>query len=724
MSGLLRARHILLLLLPPRAFFFDSPGPRTSALARLCTPTVAMPLPMVSGLSLGMRTRTKLLLLLCAFALFVYHVFFSGPSFFVEPLAPVVSTASDAKANAVAAAKPLVKDLVADSPRQPEDASLRKPKTSSANKSGAVPDGYDPALAPVVESFLNAKLPKSITGRALTRVYEWAKNAEQADLAARAAYDAAIDAKAMLFISAATSMSDVIDRYWQTYKLHYNADVQAAAAARVREFLANPTSAMQSDPAPLAPTKTPLCLISTYEGAKDAFPDYATVLIDSVARNSPYANLRIFVHNTTKESFPADMQRSNVKIIDLAHVDAAYAHRGFPGLATDRLCKLMGRGSPKNPMLGWVEQDAECALLEQRLRDFAGKGGRAIDQLRGHWPNLFSDWVSPDRCDSWGWLDLGTAVGNLSRWMDNGLIRDGDILTTHEGDDWRLYLRNTMTVHNYRNNPDIVSTLWKRCKDLATIPGLLNAFADANSWMSITEGCYSHGALTAPGIAAVLAPWQLPSWADTRLLIVDDGRANYCVGESNGEACRGWVRGFMEETRAAEAAQIAADAKARAAGVARMDGPGQSHQLASDVLTRPPKNLERLSLAQPGVIHCSPWLPREYNLCADKPTRHEPNAKETYVHVVFTPGLDVGGPTTVNRLSYALPSDGVGARPSDGKRGVGETLVVKFVDWSTKGADGTSRKLKIEKTWFYSPEYGSIQISPGKIMMHRSSGWF
>ncbi|KAJ3146065.1 hypothetical protein HDU86_000564, partial [Geranomyces michiganensis] len=546
---------------------------------------------------------------------------------------------------------------------------------------------------------------------------------------------------AMLFISAATSMSDVIDRYWQTYKLHYNPAVQAAAAARVREFLANPISAMQSDreAAALAPTKTPLCLISTYDGAEDEFPEYATVLVDSVARNAPFANLRIFVHNTTKNSFPADMQRANVKIIDLAHIDAAYAYRGFPGLATDRLCKLMGRGSPKTPTLGWTGQDAECALLETRLRDFAGKGGRAIDQLRGHWGNIFEDWVSPDRCESWGWLDLGTAVGNLSRWMDNGLVRDSDIFTTHEGDDWRLYLRNTMTVHNFRNNRDIVTTLWKRCEDLASIPGLLNAFADSNMWMSLTEGCYSHGALTAPGIAAVLAPWQLPSWVDTRLLIVDDGRANYCVGETNGEVCRGWVRGFMDETRAAEAAQIAADAKAHHRPP---HGPGQAHQLASDVLTRPPKNLERLVLATPGVIHCSSWLPIKHNLCVDTPTRHEPDSKETYVHIVHTPESELGSggegsegeggplPTTVNRLTYALPSDGVGARPSDGKRGVGETLVVKFVDWATKGADiGSSsssppppRKLKIEKTWFYSPEKGSIRISPGKIMMHRSAG--
>ncbi|KAJ3163023.1 hypothetical protein HDU86_002192, partial [Geranomyces michiganensis] len=193
-------------LVPPTAFFFDPPGPRTSALARLCAPQItllaaaAMPLPLVSGLSLGMRTRTKLLLLLAAFALFFYHVFFSGPSFIVQPLAPVISTTSsdNAKANAAAAAKPIVKNLVANSPRQPEDASLRKPKlpaTSSSSSAAVLPDGYDPALAPIVESYLNAKLPPSISGKALTRVYEWAKNAEKADLAARAAYDAAIDAK-------------------------------------------------------------------------------------------------------------------------------------------------------------------------------------------------------------------------------------------------------------------------------------------------------------------------------------------------------------------------------------------------------------------------------------------------------------------------------------------------------------------------------------------------
>ncbi|KAI8921390.1 hypothetical protein DFJ77DRAFT_162141 [Powellomyces hirtus] len=529
----------------------------------------------------------------------------------------------------------------------------------------------------------------------------------------------------MLFISAATGMSDLIDRYWQTHKLHYNASVQLAAAERVREFMANPEFAISSPDVSLQPpAKTPICLVATYDGQTEDFPEYATVLVDSVTRNAPYADLKIFVHNTTKESFPLTLQRPNVKIVDVGQIDASYVYRGFPGLATDKLCKLMGKGSPTDPALGWADQDVECELLERRLRDFAGNGGRAIEQLRGHWGNIFQDWISPERCDSWGWLDTSTAVGDLKRWMDNPLIRDADILTAHEGDDWRLYLRNSFTVHNYRKSPEVVSNLWKRCSSIATIPALLETFQRADDWLSITEGCYSYGAISQPSVKTVLAPWQLPSWADTRLLILNDGHANYCVGENNGEICRGWVRGFMEESKKKEQKQIAADRAARIAGE-RIPSEGTYHRVANDIFSHPPMSDVEETLAPPS-IQCAPWLPLEYNLCLDKP-EHKPTEKgSTYVQVIKT---DSTGTTSISCLSYTLPSDGVGMEVVAGSRGVGETLIVKFLDWATKPPSESRTKkdrldLKIERTWFYTSKSGSIQISPGKIMMHTMKGWW
>lgn len=88
----------------------------------------------------------------------------------------------------------------------PRKAIVKGAESSIPDANTVVPDNKDvlneefrdPTLDPLVASFLNGRLPTSITGRALSRVYEWAQRAEVADAEARAAYDAAIDAKVVL----------------------------------------------------------------------------------------------------------------------------------------------------------------------------------------------------------------------------------------------------------------------------------------------------------------------------------------------------------------------------------------------------------------------------------------------------------------------------------------------------------------------------------------------
>ncbi|TPX71112.1 hypothetical protein SpCBS45565_g01265 [Spizellomyces sp. 'palustris'] len=681
---------------------------------------------LVSGLSMGLRTRTKVILILVlALVPLLYILSSSDSSTGVPPLSspptrhvpdepvsnPIIHENTeripkvniDAEKKAKAEMDKLEAKVVADV----------KAGSVSAKSSKLVPDDDVDAARPFI-SFLGGRLPKGITGRALDRVYEWANKAELADAAAREAYAAAIDAKAMLFISAATDLDDLIDRYWQTHMLHYNASVQSAAAERIREFLLDPTFAIApSDISLLEPKKTPLCLIAAYEGQRDDFPEYATVLADSVAKNQPFADLHLFVHNVTKQSFPLNLQRPNVKVIDIAHVDPSYAYRGFAGFATDRLCKLFGRGTPVDPAMGWDETDEDCALLELRLAQFEGRGGRALDQLRGVWGRLFQDWVSSDRCESWGWIDVGTAVGDLSRWMNNTAIMDADLVTAHEGDEWRLYLRSSFAVHSYRRAATLVTDLWKRCSNLATLPALISTFENPGDWLSLTEGCYSHGALTAPGIRAVLAPWQLPSWTDTRLLILHDGRANYCVGENNVEVCRGWVRTFMQEQKKKEAKQIAE-------AVLYSKHTSSSYRTARQIFSSAPR------MTRPGVISsgrkCADWIPSEYNLCLDDDKESSKRGDRAYIQTLQTNAET--NVTSAAMVEYDVPSDGVGIEGITG-RGVGETMIVRFLDWATKESKGKGKILpKVEKTWFYSLEKGSIQITAGKIMLHTVNGWW
>ncbi|KAI8825977.1 uncharacterized protein EV422DRAFT_514913 [Fimicolochytrium jonesii] len=741
------------LVFPQPHYFIEPIGPKTTALARLCT-SHSMPLPLVSGLSMGLRFRTKFIFgLVTALCLLYFLTGRRSSASFEQALQENVVLEDIAAANGIE--EPAAAAVDAKVP--PVVAAVLPPPSKTTFPR---PSGVDPALVPVVSSFFNGRLPKGITGRALSRVYEWAEKAEMADLAARRAYDEAVDAKAMLYISAATNMKDLISRYWQTHALHYNASIQLRAAERIREFLLDPTFAVTgSGVSPLQPKKTPLCLIATYEGQNDAFPDYATVLVDSVARNAPYADLHLFVHNTTKASFPHDMQRPNVKIIDISHIHPSYSYRGFAGLATDRLCKALGREPPADLALGWEGYDQECDTLERRLRAFEGRGGSVIDQLRGAWGTLFAEQVSSDRCDSWGWIDVGTAVGDLSRWMDNKLIKDADLFTAHEGDAWRLYLRSSFTVHNYRTTqpspvkksvttnprptPSDITTLWKHCKSLSSIPALLTTFANPSDWLSLTEGCYSHSAIHAPGISTVLAPWQLPSWADTRLLIVHDGRAHYCVGESNAESCRGWVRGFAREKE-----ELAAAMRNPALGKKTAISKPLAFHTAKEIFSNPSTSSHPVTLLPRKTQKCSEWLPAEYNLCTDK------TAVELIDQAVANNQIAVQLVVSDEKSSviatvetFPRPDDGV-ANPGVGgtntnSRGVGEMLLVRFLEWTSKqskdadakkdtaaaavanmGKEAGVKTPKLEKTWFYTVANGSIQISPGKILLHTVGGWW
>ncbi|KAI9096951.1 hypothetical protein DFS34DRAFT_129035 [Phlyctochytrium arcticum] len=528
-----------------------------------------------------------------------------------------------------------------------------------------------------------------------------------------------VKSQALLFISAATDAKDVIERYWQTHFLHYNASVQSAAADRIRHFMQNTTIS-----SPLTFRKTPLCLASIYEGKNDAFPEYARVLVDSVSRNKGYANLHLFVHNVSRGSIPHDLQRSNVKIVDIRQIHPSYAYRGFAGLITDRLCKHFKNLEPTDVSFGWEGIDQDCAQLERRLDAFEGQGGAAIDQLRGLWSVIFEAWVGPELCQSWGWIDAGTAIGDLRRWMDNDEIRNADLVTAHEGDQSRLYLRSAFTVHNYLASQSKGSTYWKRCKDLASLANLSAAFANPSDWQSLTEGCYSYGALTSPNVRTVLAPWQLPSWTDTRLLLLNDGRANYCVGESNAEVCRGWVRGFMEEQVIKKKKQLLETTDPDAAAAFR------PYKTAQAIFSGPPRKTISTPLLAQDKIKCSDWIPREYNLCLDESSFAERRSRgeQAYLQEVHTDPSQ--SRTSAIVKEYDVPSDGVGIEGMNGGKAVGETLIVPFLRWATKPSTNEKAPAKkgqpvqVEQTWFYSVDKGSIQITPGKILLHTINGWW
>ncbi|KAJ3038809.1 hypothetical protein HDV00_000297 [Rhizophlyctis rosea] len=554
-------------------------------------------------------------------------------------------------------------------------------------------------------------VPTALTGTARKTAFQLAAQAKKAELEAAEALGRAEAAKALVMIAAETNLNKLVKKYWKSATKAYNATVQATAAKRIRQFLVPANT----------PTKTPICLVAYHQGHGEAFPPHITAFLDSVARNDGYANVHLFVHNVTTESIPDYQKNDNVRVVDISMVDRSYKIRGFAGMATDALCSVFGKGDLKDPVMGWRNENADCALLEERLSQYKGDGGHFMTQLQGHFANIFAPWVGPNVCESWAWANTDTIVGNMSRWLKNKKVEGADLATTHEGDAWRVYLRHTFTIHNWRNNPTVVEGLWKRCEALSTLEGILDTFKDPSAYLSITEGCYSNGALTTPGINAVLLPWQLPPWRKPTLVVLYEGHLAYCVGETYAENCRKWVKGIVKERAAREkqAAALKTTGKTEAHEFHLPNGPS-----IAEAFSKKPR--AEVSMPLKLSLECSNWIPSDKQIClGDKPTDLPEMdwEKHAYIQSVSVPaGVDPAKAVekmVVKMEEYELPRDFVSTGT---ERGVAEILIVpSFVEW----ASTTSGKPpKVEKTWFYTVDKGSIQVSPGKVLLHTLGGWW
>jgi hypothetical protein len=100
-----------------------------------------------------------------------------------------------------------------------------------------------------------------------------------------------------------------------------------------------------------------------------------------------------------------------------------------------------------------------CDQLEHHMRTYSRHQAKYLPYtasltslLTPHIPTFHPDIINTSNCESWSWIgDLGTAFGELRRYLDYELMREeSDLLTVGEGDVWRAYLRNGMTVHNWR----------------------------------------------------------------------------------------------------------------------------------------------------------------------------------------------------------------------------------------------------------------------------------
>ena len=87
---------------------------------------------------------------------------------------------------------------------------------------------------------------------------------------------------------------------------------------------------------PLNATVIPLCLVTTWERGR--FPDYAQLMLASVARNQEFAKL--FLFHSHAENLPNPSLYPNVQMIDLQDINKSYEYGGFAKFLAHRLCDI------------------------------------------------------------------------------------------------------------------------------------------------------------------------------------------------------------------------------------------------------------------------------------------------------------------------------------------------------------------------------------------------
>ncbi|RKO87393.1 hypothetical protein BDK51DRAFT_32164, partial [Blyttiomyces helicus] len=252
---------------------------------------------------------------------------------------------------------------------------------------------------------------------------------------------------------------------------------------------------------PSKPGVMPLCLIATWAGPK--LPALSHAFIRSLSPSGGQVRLNLFVDGALPSDLPSSTVAPYLNVVTLDSINSSYATRRWSGFISDRVCTYLG--SP----IGSAACNATEAALEIGARDTRYP---PIMHFRGMYGRLFEEWVGPDHCDSWGWVDTDMIMGDVVGWLASSIqYRDADITTFsnlfRNSGPLSLSTRGQLTIHNQRRVPHIVNELWRGCELLGSLENITHTFTN-NEAIGIDEGCYSNAAFTSPDVVIAVLPWQ------------------------------------------------------------------------------------------------------------------------------------------------------------------------------------------------------------------------
>jgi hypothetical protein len=87
-------------------------------------------------------------------------------------------------------------------------------------------------------------------------------------------------------------------------------------------------------------TKTPLCLISTWENG--ALPHYAIPMVHSLSQNGGFVKLFLFHHKAGPSAVELQsfFNSSFLHVVDVGKLHPSYEEGGITRFATDRVCQI------------------------------------------------------------------------------------------------------------------------------------------------------------------------------------------------------------------------------------------------------------------------------------------------------------------------------------------------------------------------------------------------
>ncbi|KAJ2998621.1 hypothetical protein HDV02_004251 [Globomyces sp. JEL0801] len=212
--------------------------------------------------------------------------------------------------------------------------------------------------------------------------------------------------------------------------------------------------------------------------------------------------------------------------------------------------------------------------------------GSALAQYRMVLGYALQEWIGPNHCNSWAYVDHDMIFGNINSFVQNNHhYWESDVVGFSSEDlPVRIFAPGQFTAHIQTKRPDYVNSLFSHCPMYANALNATNTFKGENEFYALDEGCYGVSIMKGPQIYTKFI-YQTNTFNSRQYFIYINGRIiNLSALE---------ILDYQDI-------------------ISKILDNKQPTQLTELVSTSLPIQISDT------IKNCSHWIPTEYNLCLDE----------------------------------------------------------------------------------------------------------